>query len=160
MWICSDSPSVTSSACSSDTGDDLASTVVPRSHLLSAPFSTEVQKQFSRYYTEFSELQLLGKGAFGAVIKVRRLLCNTLRFGNNTRTSAVPVWDVLRSSERPASEHATSSVTVRNWKNSYLIFCYIGIWNGFFQALFGKDSSLWLEFCRKEKINHFQLRLL
>lgn len=54
-----------------DTGVDFASTVVPRSLLLSAPFSTEVQKQFSRYYNEFSELQLLGKGAFGAVIKVQ-----------------------------------------------------------------------------------------
>ncbi|XP_052437387.1 eIF-2-alpha kinase GCN2 isoform X1 [Carassius gibelio] len=57
-----------------DTGVDFASTVVPRSHLLSAPFSTEVQKQFSRYYNEFSELQLLGKGAFGAVIKVQNKL--------------------------------------------------------------------------------------
>ncbi|XP_073683302.1 eIF-2-alpha kinase GCN2 isoform X1 [Garra rufa] len=57
-----------------DTGLDFASTVVPRSHLLSAPFSTEVQKQFSRYYNEFSELQLLGKGAFGAVIKVQNKL--------------------------------------------------------------------------------------
>lgn len=54
----------------SDTGVDFASTVVPHSHLLSAPFSTEVQNRFSRYYNEFSELQLLGKGAFGAVIKV------------------------------------------------------------------------------------------
>uniref|UniRef100_A0A672K135 non-specific serine/threonine protein kinase n=1 Tax=Sinocyclocheilus grahami TaxID=75366 RepID=A0A672K135_SINGR len=60
--------------CSSDTGVDFASTIVPRSHLLSAPFSTEVQKQFSRYYNEFSELQLLGKGAFGAVIKVQNKL--------------------------------------------------------------------------------------
>lgn len=49
---------------------DFASTVIPRSHLLSAPFSTVVQKQFSRYFNEFEELQLLGKGAFGAVIKV------------------------------------------------------------------------------------------
>uniref|UniRef100_A0A8C1UB93 Eukaryotic translation initiation factor 2 alpha kinase 4 n=1 Tax=Cyprinus carpio TaxID=7962 RepID=A0A8C1UB93_CYPCA len=57
-----------------DTGVDFASTVVPRSHLLSAPFSTEVPKQFSRYYNEFSELQLLGKGAFGAVIKVQNTL--------------------------------------------------------------------------------------
>ncbi|XP_016144906.1 eIF-2-alpha kinase GCN2 [Sinocyclocheilus grahami] len=57
-----------------DTGVDFASTIVPRSHLLSAPFSTEVQKQFSRYYNEFSELQLLGKGAFGAVIKVQNKL--------------------------------------------------------------------------------------
>ncbi|KAL2098648.1 hypothetical protein ACEWY4_005128 [Coilia grayii] len=57
-----------------DIGDDFASTVVPRSHLLSAPFSPHVQKQFSRYYNEFEELQLLGKGAFGAVIKVQNKL--------------------------------------------------------------------------------------
>ncbi|TRY83546.1 hypothetical protein DNTS_016256 [Danionella cerebrum] len=57
-----------------DTGVDFASTVVPRSVLMSAPFSSEVQKQFSRYYSEFSELQLLGKGAFGAVIKVQNKL--------------------------------------------------------------------------------------
>uniref|UniRef100_A0AAY4CI97 eIF-2-alpha kinase GCN2 n=1 Tax=Denticeps clupeoides TaxID=299321 RepID=A0AAY4CI97_9TELE len=57
-----------------DIGDDFASTVIPRSHLLSAPFSTDVQKQFSRYYNEFEELQLLGKGAFGAVIKVQNKL--------------------------------------------------------------------------------------
>ncbi|KAG5266200.1 hypothetical protein AALO_G00250890 [Alosa alosa] len=57
-----------------DTGIDFASTVVPRSHLLNAPFSPPVQKQFSRYYDEFEELQLLGKGAFGAVIKVQNNL--------------------------------------------------------------------------------------
>ncbi|KAG9336525.1 hypothetical protein JZ751_002872 [Albula glossodonta] len=57
-----------------DVGDDFASTVIPRSHLLSAPFSTQIQKQFSRYYNEFEELQLLGKGAFGAVIKVQNNL--------------------------------------------------------------------------------------
>lgn len=54
----------------SDLDVDFASTVIPRNHLLSAPFSTVVQKQFSRYFIEFEELQLLGKGAFGAVIKV------------------------------------------------------------------------------------------
>ncbi|XP_058254672.1 eIF-2-alpha kinase GCN2 isoform X2 [Hemibagrus wyckioides] len=53
---------------------DFASTVIPRNHLLSAPFSTVVQKQFSRYFIEFEELQLLGKGAFGAVIKVQNKL--------------------------------------------------------------------------------------
>ncbi|KAI5102181.1 eIF-2-alpha kinase GCN2, partial [Silurus meridionalis] len=53
---------------------DFASTVIPQSHLLSAPFSTVVQKQFSRYFSEFEELQLLGKGAFGAVIKVQNKL--------------------------------------------------------------------------------------
>ena len=53
-----------------DVGDDFASTVIPHSYILNAPFSTQIQKQFSRYYNEFEELQLLGKGAFGAVIKV------------------------------------------------------------------------------------------
>ncbi|KAF4083863.1 hypothetical protein AMELA_G00122190 [Ameiurus melas] len=53
---------------------DFASTVIPQSHLLSAPFSAVVQKQFSRYFSEFEELQLLGKGAFGAVIKVQNKL--------------------------------------------------------------------------------------
>ena len=49
---------------------DFPSSVIPQSHILHAPFSTGVQRQFSRYFNEFEELQLLGKGAFGAVIKV------------------------------------------------------------------------------------------
>uniref|UniRef100_A0A3B4CSF3 non-specific serine/threonine protein kinase n=1 Tax=Pygocentrus nattereri TaxID=42514 RepID=A0A3B4CSF3_PYGNA len=57
-----------------DMGVDFASTVIPRGPLLGGPFSTVVQKQFSRYFTEFEELQLLGKGAFGAVIKVQNKL--------------------------------------------------------------------------------------
>ncbi|KAJ8341453.1 hypothetical protein SKAU_G00337440 [Synaphobranchus kaupii] len=57
-----------------DVGVDFASTVIPRSYILNAPFSTQIQKQFSRYYNEFEELQLLGKGAFGAVIKVQNKL--------------------------------------------------------------------------------------
>lgn len=54
----------------SDLAVDFASSVIPQSHLLNAPFSSGVQRQFSRYFNEFEELQLLGKGAFGAVIKV------------------------------------------------------------------------------------------
>ncbi|XP_064182546.1 eIF-2-alpha kinase GCN2 [Anguilla rostrata] len=68
----------TPSQCQEDTpedvGDDFASTVIPRSYILNAPFSTQIQKQLSRYYSEFEELQLLGKGAFGAVIKVKNNL--------------------------------------------------------------------------------------
>ena len=45
-------------------------TVIPSNQLPSAAFFSETQRQFSRYFIEFEELQLLGKGAFGAVIKV------------------------------------------------------------------------------------------
>ncbi|XP_035182470.1 eIF-2-alpha kinase GCN2 isoform X2 [Oxyura jamaicensis] len=55
-------------------GVDCIETVVPSSQISSASFFTETQRQFSRYYNEFEELKLLGKGAFGAVIKVRNKL--------------------------------------------------------------------------------------
>ncbi|XP_006831844.1 PREDICTED: eukaryotic translation initiation factor 2-alpha kinase 4 [Chrysochloris asiatica] len=55
-------------------GQDYVETVIPRNHLPSAAFFSETQKQFSRYFIEFEELQLLGKGAFGAVIKVQNKL--------------------------------------------------------------------------------------
>lgn len=54
----------------SDLAVDFASSVIPRSHILNAPFTSGIQRQLSRYFNEFEELQLLGKGAFGAVIKV------------------------------------------------------------------------------------------
>lgn len=60
MWICH----------VSDLAVDFASSVIPRGPILNAPFSSGMQRQFSRYFDEFEELQLLGKGAFGAVIKV------------------------------------------------------------------------------------------
>lgn len=63
----------------------MASSVIPQSHILNAPFISGVQRQFSRYFNEFEELQLLGKGAFGAVIKVR--------FGFDRRRQAG--WDFL-----------------------------------------------------------------
>ncbi|NWH74848.1 E2AK4 kinase, partial [Piaya cayana] len=55
-------------------GTDCIQTVVPSSQISSTSFFTETQRQFSRYYNEFEELKLLGKGAFGAVIKVRNKL--------------------------------------------------------------------------------------
>uniref|UniRef100_A0A3B3DUQ8 Eukaryotic translation initiation factor 2 alpha kinase 4 n=1 Tax=Oryzias melastigma TaxID=30732 RepID=A0A3B3DUQ8_ORYME len=53
-----------------DLAEDFASSVIPQNHILNAPFSSGLQRQLSRYFNEFEELQLLGKGAFGAVIKV------------------------------------------------------------------------------------------
>lgn len=55
-------------------GQDCVETVIPSSQLPSAAFFSETQRQFSRYFIEFEELQLLGKGAFGAVIKVQNKL--------------------------------------------------------------------------------------
>ncbi|KAM7159039.1 eIF-2-alpha kinase GCN2 isoform 2-T2 [Molossus nigricans] len=49
-------------------------TVIPSSQLSSDASCSETQRQFSRYFIEFEELQLLGKGAFGAVIKVQNKL--------------------------------------------------------------------------------------
>lgn len=61
---------------SSDLAVDFASSVLPPSHILNTPFISGVQRQLSRYFNEFEELQLLGKGAFGAVIKVGSCLHN------------------------------------------------------------------------------------
>uniref|UniRef100_A0A452UAG5 eIF-2-alpha kinase GCN2 n=1 Tax=Ursus maritimus TaxID=29073 RepID=A0A452UAG5_URSMA len=55
-------------------GQDYVETVIPSKQLPSAAFFSETQRQFSRYFIEFEELQLLGKGAFGAVIKVQNKL--------------------------------------------------------------------------------------
>ncbi|XP_004712755.1 eIF-2-alpha kinase GCN2 [Echinops telfairi] len=55
-------------------GQDYVETVIPSSQLPSAALFSETHRQFSRYFIEFEELQLLGKGAFGAVIKVQNKL--------------------------------------------------------------------------------------
>ncbi|XP_075049500.1 eIF-2-alpha kinase GCN2 [Mixophyes fleayi] len=56
------------------TGVDCTETVIPRTLLSNATFHIESQRQFSRYFNEFEELQMLGRGAFGAVIKVQNKL--------------------------------------------------------------------------------------
>nr|XP_033809126.1 eIF-2-alpha kinase GCN2 [Geotrypetes seraphini] len=55
-------------------GADFIETVIPRNMLSSTSLYTPAQPQFSRYLNEFEELQLLGKGAFGDVIKVQNKL--------------------------------------------------------------------------------------
>ncbi|KAF1374984.1 hypothetical protein PFLUV_G00234700 [Perca fluviatilis] len=57
-----------------DPAVDFPSSVIPQSHIFNGPFSSGELRQFSRYFNEFEELQLLGKGAFGAVIKVQNNL--------------------------------------------------------------------------------------
>lgn len=53
---------------------DCIETVIPRTPLPNAAFHIESQRQLSRYFSEFEELQMLGRGAFGAVIKVQNKL--------------------------------------------------------------------------------------
>ncbi|XP_062973789.1 eIF-2-alpha kinase GCN2 [Elgaria multicarinata webbii] len=65
---------VTEESPEDSAGIDDLETVIPSSQLASDVFFTETQRQFSRYYNEFEELQLLGKGAFGAVVKVQNKL--------------------------------------------------------------------------------------
>ncbi|XP_074184018.1 eIF-2-alpha kinase GCN2 isoform X2 [Rhinolophus sinicus] len=55
-------------------GQDDIETVIPSNQLSSDSSFSETERQFSRYFIEFEELQLLGKGAFGAVIKVQNKL--------------------------------------------------------------------------------------
>uniref|UniRef100_A0A8C5Q8M5 eIF-2-alpha kinase GCN2 n=1 Tax=Leptobrachium leishanense TaxID=445787 RepID=A0A8C5Q8M5_9ANUR len=56
------------------TGVDCTGTVIPSIPISNSTFHVESQSHFSRYFTEFEELQMLGRGAFGAVIKVQNKL--------------------------------------------------------------------------------------
>ncbi|XP_066464517.1 eIF-2-alpha kinase GCN2 isoform X2 [Eleutherodactylus coqui] len=56
------------------TGVDCTETVIPSTSIANAAFHIESQRQLSRYFSEFEELQMLGRGAFGAVIKVQNKL--------------------------------------------------------------------------------------
>ncbi|XP_075700939.1 eIF-2-alpha kinase GCN2 [Rhinoderma darwinii] len=53
---------------------DCTETVIPSLSISNAAFHIESQRQLSRYFNEFEELQMLGRGAFGAVIKVQNKL--------------------------------------------------------------------------------------
>ncbi|KAG8449508.1 hypothetical protein GDO86_016233 [Hymenochirus boettgeri] len=67
------------SAVSEETSEDYprvdcTETVIPRTLISKSSFYIESQRRFSRYFNEFEELQMLGRGAFGAVIKVQNKL--------------------------------------------------------------------------------------
>uniref|UniRef100_A0A672HFN0 non-specific serine/threonine protein kinase n=1 Tax=Salarias fasciatus TaxID=181472 RepID=A0A672HFN0_SALFA len=101
-----------------DSDFDFPSSVLPRSHILNAPFSSGLQRQFSRYFNEFEELQLLGKGAFGAVIKVQNMLDGCY-------------YAVKRIQVNPASKHfrrIKGEVTLLSRLNHENIVRYYNAW--------------------------------
>uniref|UniRef100_A0A672HF79 Protein kinase domain-containing protein n=1 Tax=Salarias fasciatus TaxID=181472 RepID=A0A672HF79_SALFA len=101
-----------------DLAEDFPSSVLPRSHILNAPFSSGLQRQFSRYFNEFEELQLLGKGAFGAVIKVQNMLDGCY-------------YAVKRIQVNPASKHfrrIKGEVTLLSRLNHENIVRYYNAW--------------------------------
>ncbi|CAN9502229.1 unnamed protein product [Ophioblennius macclurei] len=101
-----------------DLAEDFPSSVLPQSHILNPPFSSGFQRQFSRYYDEFQELQLLGKGAFGAVIKVQNKLDGCY-------------YAVKRIQVNPASKHfrrIKGEVTLLSRLNHENIVRYYNAW--------------------------------
>ncbi|XP_053702069.1 eIF-2-alpha kinase GCN2 isoform X1 [Synchiropus splendidus] len=101
-----------------DIAVDFASSVIPRSQILNAPFISGVHRQFSRYFNEFEELHLLGKGAFGAVIKVQNKLDGCY-------------YAVKRIQVNPASKHfrrIKGEVTLLSRLNHENIVRYYNAW--------------------------------
>ncbi|XP_044127594.1 LOW QUALITY PROTEIN: eIF-2-alpha kinase GCN2 [Bufo gargarizans] len=100
------------------TGVECTETVIPSNSLLNAAFHIESQRQLSRYFNEFEELQMLGRGAFGAVIKVQNKLDGCY-------------YAVKRVQINPASKHfrrIKGEVTLLSRLNHENIVRYYNAW--------------------------------